>query len=409
MKLEGCRICKNNKLKKILDLGEMPLANAFLDENQLDQEENFFPLRLVWCDSCNLLQIDEVVAPEILFKDYLYVSGTSEVLRKHFEELATDVINNYKLNDDSLVIDIASNDGTLLKEFKKLNTKVLGIEPATNIAKIAEENGIKTVNDFFSEDVGERVVKEIGQADAITATNVVAHINDLDDLLKGVSIILKDDGVFVIEVPYLVDLLEKTEFDTIYHEHLSYFAVCPLIKFFEKHNLNMIDVKRVSIHGGTIRIFVSKKGSKYTINENVNKLISLEEEMGLDKIVAYEQFAERVEKLKKDLVQLLQKLKSQNKIIIGYGAAAKGNTLLNYYNIGPDLIDFIADLNPMKHNKFTPGIHIPVHSPERIYEVKADYMLILAWNFADEIMKQQVKFKEMGGKFIIPVPEVKIK
>lgn len=408
MKLGKCRICKNKKLEKILDLGEMPLANAFLDKNQIDQKENLYPLRVIWCKSCGLLQIDEIVPPEILFRNYVYVSGTSEALRKHFEDLATNVANNFKLNSSSLVIDIGSNDGTLLEEFKKFGLKVIGVEPAVNISKIAQEKGITTVNDFFSENIAKKIVKDNGKADAVTATNVVAHTNDLDGLLKGVSYLLKDDGVFVIEVPYLVDLLEGVEFDTIYHEHLSYFAVRPLKIFFEEHNFKIVNIEKVKIHGGTIRIFVSKKKSRYDINKNVNQLISLEIEKGLNEVIAYRKFAERVEKLKEDLVCLLQKLKSENKKVIGYGAAAKGNTLLNYYHIGPKLIEFIADLNPMKQNKFTPGTNIPVYSPEQIFEVKPDYMLILAWNFADEIMKQQSRFKEMGGKFIIPVPEVRI-
>jgi len=408
LKLESCRICKNKKLKTILDLGEMPLANAFLDEDQLGREEFFYPLRVVWCESCGLLQIDEIVPPEILFRNYVYVSGTSEALRKHFEGLATEVVNNFNLNSESLVVDIGSNDGTLLKEFRKFGVQVIGVEPAINIAKIAEENGIKTINYFFSEDTAKEIVKENGKADAVTATNVVAHTNDLDDLLKGIAHLLKDDGVFVIEVPYLVDLLDKVEFDTIYHEHLSYFALRPLKMLFEAHDLKIIHVERVTIHGGTIRVFLSKKKSSYKINESVSQLISLEMDKGLHEVTAYRKFAERVEKLKADLVSLLQKLKSENKKVIGYGAAAKGNTLLNYYRIGPDLMVFIADLSHMKQNKFTPGTHIPVYSPERIYDAEPDYMVILAWNFSDEIMEQQAEFKEIGGKFIVPVPEVKI-
>ena len=408
MKLKKCRICKNNKLEKVLDLGGMPLANAFLDKNQIEQKESSYPLRVVWCKSCGLLQIDEIVPPEILFRNYVYVSGTSEALRKHFECLAMEVVNNFKLNNESLVIDIGSNDGTLLEEFKKLGLKVIGVEPAVNIAKIAEENGITTINEFFSENIARKIVKNNGKADVITATNVIAHTNDLDDLLKGVSYLLKDDGVFVIEVPYLVDLLENVEFDTIYHEHLSYFAVYPLKRLFEESDFKIVNIERVKIHGGTIRIFVSKKKSRYNINKNVNQLVLIEKEKKMHEVTVYRNFAERVEKLKEDLVDLLQKLKSENKKVIGYGAAAKGNTLLNYYNIGPDLIEFIADLSPMKQNKFTPGTNIPVYSPDQIYKAKPEYMLILAWNFADEIMKQQSKFREMGGKFIIPVPEVKI-
>ncbi len=408
MKLGRCRICKNKKLEKILDLGEMPLANAFVDKNQIGQKEVSYPLRVVWCESCGLLQIDEIVPPEILFKNYIYVSGTSEALRKHFEGLVTEVVINSKLSNESLIVDIGSNDGTLLKEFKKVDSKVIGVEPAINIAKIAEESGVKTINDFFSKDVAKKIVKENGKADTIIATNVFAHIFDLDELLKGVSYLLKDEGIFVIEVPYLVDLLENVEFDTIYHEHLSYFAVRPLKRLFEERDFKIVNIGRIKIHGGTIRVLVSKKKSRYNINENVNRLISLEIEKGLHEVTVYKEFTGRIEKLKEDLVSLLQRLKSENKKVIGYGAAAKGNTLLNYYHIGPELINFIVDLSPMKQNKFTPGTHISIFSSERIYEAKPDYMLILAWNFADEIMKQQTKFKEMGGKFIIPLPEVKI-
>lgn len=408
MKIEECRICKNKELLDALDLGEVALANSFLDKSQLNQEEARYPLKAVWCRDCGLFQIDEVVSPETLFRNYIYVSGTSDAMRKHFKGLATEVVNGFKLTKESLVTDIGSNDGTLLSEFKKLGSRVIGVDPAVNIAKIAEANGIKTIAEFFSEDVAKKIVDEHGKAKAITATNVFAHTNDLDNLLKGVSYLLEDDGIFVIEVPYLMNLLENTEFDTIYHEHLSYIAVRPLMKLFDNHNLKIINIKRAKVHGGTIRIFVSKKESAYEVNKNVNRLISLEINKGLHQIETYKNFASNVGKLKKDLLDLLQRLKSENKKVIGYGAAAKGNTLLNYYGIGTDLIQFIADLNPMKQEKFTPGTHIPIYGPEKIYETRSDYMLILAWNFADEIMKQQSKFKELGGKFIIPIPEVKI-
>ena len=400
-------ICGNENLEPILDLGEMPLANLFLDA-KLSEVEYYYPLRLLWCESCGLLQIDEIVPPAIMFKDYIYVSGTSEAMRKHFEGLATEIVTDFHLNSKSLVVDIGSNDGTLLYLFKCLGVKVLGVDPAVNIAKLAEERGIKTVTEFFSEEIAMKIVKEYGKADAITATNVVAHTNDLQGLLRGVSVLLKDEGIFVLEVPYLLDLLENTEFDTIYHEHLSHFSLRPLKSLFEMHNLKIVNVDRVPIHGGTIRVFVSKEKASHEINESVDQLMLLEWKKRLHKITVYREFAERVEKTKFDLVGLLHKLKSENKKVIGYGAAAKGNVLLNYYHIGPDLIEFIADLNPMKQGKFTPGTHIPVYSPERIYETNPDYILILAWNFADEIMEQQAEFKERGGKFIIPIPEVKV-
>jgi SAM-dependent methyltransferase len=406
MELKQCRICGNENLEPILDLGKMPLVNSFLDYEH--QEERYYPLRMVWCPSCGLLQLDEVVPPAIMFRDYIYVSGTSEALRLHFDGLATEVVINFELNRNSLVVDIGSNDGTLLSLFKLFGVQVIGVDPAVNIAKIAEERGIKTVTEFFSEEIAMKIVKEYGKADAITATNVVAHTNDLHGLLRGVSVLLKDDGIFVLEVPYLLDLLENTEFDTIYHEHIYYFALRPLKRLFEAHNLKIVNVELVPIHGGSIRVFVSKEKASYEINESVRQLLSLEKYKRLHEITAYREFAERVEKPKSDLVGLLQKLKSENKKVIGYGAAAKGNILLNYCHIGPDLLEFIADLNPMKQGKFTPGTHIPVYSPERIYETRPDYMVLLAWNFADEIMEQQAEFKEQGGKFIIPIPELKI-
>jgi SAM-dependent methyltransferase len=386
----------------------MPLANSFLEEYQLREHEPRYPLEVVWCESCGLLQINEIVSPDILFKDYIYVSGTSETLRQHFEELARNVAENYGLGTGTLVVDIGSNDGTLLKEFKKIGSTVIGVEPAVNIAKVAEANGIKTINDFFSYPIAMKMVKEYGKAKAITATNVVAHTNDLDDLLKAVSNILMDDGVFVIEVPYLIDLLENTEFDTIYHEHLSYFAIHPLKKIIEEHGLKIVNVERVKIHGGSIRVFICKKESRFCINKNLEGLTSIEFDKELHKPLIYRKFAGQVEKLKEDLVGLLNELKKKNKKIVGYGAAAKGNTLLNYYQIGTDLLDYIADLSPLKQNRYTPGTHIPIFGPDKIYETKPDYILILAWNFADEIMKQQSRFKEGGGKFIIPVPEVRI-
>lgn len=406
MELKRCRICGNENLEPILDLGGMPLANSFLDSEH--QEERYYPLRLVWCESCGLLQIDEIVPPEDLFRHYIYVSGTSETMRKHFLGLTTEIVTDFHLNSKSLVVDIGSNDGTLLYIFKLFGVKILGVEPAVNIAKIAEERGIKTVTEFFSEDIAMKIVKEYGKADAITATNVVAHTNNLHGLLSGVHVLLKDEGIFVFEVPYLLDLLESTEFDTIYHEHLSYFSLRPLKGLFESHHLKIVNVERVPIHGGTIMVFVSKEKASHEINESVDQLMLWEWKKRLHKITTYHIFAERVEQVKVNLVGLLHDLKNKNKKVVGYGAAAKGNVLLNYYHIGPDLIAFIADLSPWKQGKFTPGTHIPVCRPERIYETNPDYMLILAWNFADEIMEQQAKFKERGGKFIIPIPEVKV-
>jgi len=408
MKNTRCRICKNEHFFNILDMNKMPLANAFLEKKELNDKENYYPLKLVRCESCGLVQIDEIIPPEILFKNYIYVSGTSQALSRHFRDLAAGVVRDFKLNTKSLIIDIGSNDGTLLKVFKKYGCQVIGVEPAENIAKIAKKNGITTVTNFFSGKVAKKIIREHGNAKVITATNVFAHTHDLESMLEGISILLENEGVFIIEVPYLFDLLENLEFDTIYHEHLSYFAVKPLDLFFNKNGFKIINIERVKIHGGSIRIFVSKHSSGFSIDQSVVQLQLQEKSKGFNDNFIYKHFSEKVKSLKINLVKLLASLKKENKKVIGYGAAAKGNTLLNYYQIGPDLIEFIADLNPMKQNKFTPGTHIPVYNTQKIYQEKYDYMLILAWNFTNEIINQQKKFKELGGKFIVPIPDVRV-
>lgn len=403
-----CRICKNETLQKFLDLGRQPLANSFLTGDELKKPEPTYPLSLFFCSNCGLVQLDYVVNPELMFKNYLWVSGTSDTVPLHFQQLAEESTKISKADKNSLVVDIGSNDGTLLKGFRNIGVRTLGVEPAANIAEIARKSGIETVNDFFNSQTAERIRNDYGGAKIITATNVMAHIDNSYDLLSGVNVLLEEDGVFVIEVPYLVDMIEKNEFDTAYHEHLSYFAIRPLVKLFENFGMEIFDVKRFPIHGGTIRVYVKKKSSNLKISNSVNELLELEKNIGLDKFDTYLQFAERIRKLKEDLLSILKKLKSENKKIIGYGAPAKGNTLLNYFQIGADLLDYIADKNPLKHNLYTPGMHIQVVPVDRIEKDKPDYMLILAWNFSDEIIKQQQKFKEAGGKFIVPIPQPKI-
>ncbi len=408
MQITNCRVCNNQNLKNILDLGNQPLANSFLRKEDLDKPEPSYPLNLVFCNNCGLVQLDFVVSPELMFKNYLWVSGTSDTVPMHFQQLVEEAVRIVNTNKNSLVVDIGSNDGTLLKGFKKLGVKTLGVEPATNIAELAEQSGIETVNDFFNSKTAEQIVKERGKAEIITATNVVAHINDSYDLLTGVNALLEDDGTFIIEVPYLADMIQNNEFDTAYHEHLSYFTVRPLVELFKRFDLKIFDVKRFPIHGGTIRVYVKKKSSNLKVTNAVNYQLKLEKEIGLDNLETYVKFSERIWKLKHDLIVLLQKFKAEGKKIVGYGAPAKGNTLLNFFKIGPDLLDYIVDKNPLKHGLYTPGMHIPVMPVEKIMEDKPDYMLILAWNFADEIMRQQQKFKEIGGKFIIPIPEPRI-
>jgi SAM-dependent methyltransferase len=386
----------------------MPLANAFIKDPDEIANEQFYPLNVVWCEKCALLMIDEVVPPEIMFSNYLYVSGTSPTLNQHFLELTEKAIQLTNLQAEDLVIDIASNDGTLLKHFKNRDFRILGIEPAKNLADQANSEGIPTENDFIKFELAKSVAERYGRAKIITATNVVAHINDLNELMRSVSELITDDGVFIIEVPYLVDLINNTEFDTIYHEHLSYFSFHPLNYLFKKYNYKVIDIERIDIHGGSIRVYVTQQNSDYEVSPHVEQMLQFEKKLKITELSFYKTFAKKVEDLKANLIQALSALKENDKSIAGYGASAKGNTLLNYFEINTSMIDYIADLNPLKQGYLTPGTHIPVVDPTKIIEQKPDYLLLLAWNFKDEIMEQQQQIREWDGKFIIPIPDVEI-
>ncbi len=401
-KIAKCRACKKSNLKKFLSLGNIPLVNSFLKKEQLNSDEPKFPLDVYFCRDCGLVQLGEVVPPETMFKDYVYVSGTSETMKIHFKEFAEEAV---KKLGKGLVIDIGGNDGTFLNAFKNLGMKTVNVEPATNIAEIARKNGIETVNDFWSIKIAKGIMKKYGRAKIVTGTNVFAHVNDWDEFIEAARTLLEDDGALIVEFPYLVDMIENTEFDTIYHEHLSYIAVRPLITLAKRLGMEVVDAVRTDVHGGSIRIYFMKAGK---VSEKIKELIKLENEMGLDSFEIYEEFGERVEEIKKDLLALLKKLKSEGKKIVGYGAAAKGNVLMNYMGIGSEFLDYVVDKNPLKQNLLTPGTHLPVYSPEKLKEDKPDYLLILAWNFADEIMKQQADFKKSGGKFIIPIPNPRI-
>lgn len=403
-----CRVCTKNTLKKVLTLGPTPLANAFLTEEQANIGEKFYPLDLYFCTSCGFLQLGHVVAPQILFKDYVYVSSTSKVFITHFEEFAKHVYSKLHLNKDSFVIDIGSNDGILLKSFKKLGTKVLGIEPAENIAKLARGEGIDTVSEYFSTKLATTVSKKYGKADVITANNVFAHIDDLDEVIKGLQILLKDTGVFIMEAPYLIDFLQKRYFDLVYHEHLSYWSIDALQTLFKRFHMTVFHVEKVGVHGGSIRVFVKKEKGILPMDKSVGIFLAKEKKMKLKNIETYLDFSNKVYENKVKLLLLLEKIKSQGKTIAAYGAPAKGNTLLNYFSIGTETLDFVIDDSKFKQGLFTPGKHIPVVSSQTLYDKKPDYVLLLAWNFAESIIKTHEKYKKAGGKFIIPVPKPKI-
>lgn len=402
----ACHICQNKKLHKFLSLGPIPLANSFLQQDQLSVSEPYYPLDVCYCSNCGLVQLAQVIAPEILFKNYAYLTGTSEPMKAHFAGLAEDIIKKFSPPSGALVIDIGSNDGTLLQNFQRYNMRVLGIEPATNVAKLASLRGTETLNDFFNESLAHKICSEKGQPRIILATNVLAHVADLESLLRGVNRLLASDGVFVIEVPYLVDMLSKVEFDTIYHEHLRYFAVRPLVTLFSKFDMGIADVEHISVHGGSLRVYVQK--FIHSLPSSVTELLDLETEAKIDSLETYQKFAEDISRIKEELLSLLKALKNQGAKIAGYGAPAKGNILLNYCQIGMDILDYVTDTTPFKQGRYTPGMHIPVFPESHFHEFPPDYALLLAWNYADEILREEERYRQAGGRFIVPIPRPQI-
>lgn len=407
--LTKCRVCGSRNLYKFLDLGEMPIPNGFLSAEDLKRPEKKYELACFLCEDCGFVQLTNVVNPQIMFSNYLYVTAMANVMLNNFKHLSYEAHKLLNLDKSSLVIDIGSNDGSLLTYFKRFGTKVLGIDPAKNLAELARKKDIPTEVKLFNLKTAEYVSRVYGKAKVITATNVVAHIDNLSELLRGVTHLLTKDGVFISEFPYHLDLMHKNEFDTIYHEHLSYISVKPWKQFVENFGLEIIEVRRLPIHGGSVRITHRKKQAKNTRHDkNVDYLINLETEAGLYNKETYDIFANRVFLLKETLLKTLKDLKKQKKRIVGLGAAAKGNVLTNFFGIGPDILDFIADSTPYKQGLYTPGMHIPIFPEDKISTYKPDYVLILAWNFADEIIKKQRAFQKRGGKFIIPIPKVRI-
>ena len=398
---QGCRHCGSTQLVKFLSLGEQPLANRFLMKEELSQPEHRFPLEVYFCENCHLVQLIDVVDKEILFRNYIYFSSGMPKLSDHFQRYAEDIKNRF-LKPSSLVVEIASNDGLLLKYFKDYGHPVLGIEPAVNIVTMARSLGVPTLNDFFSEKLAEKIAEDYGRAEAVLATNVIAHINDYWDLGRGIKRLLADDGVFAMEVIYLVDMFERLAYDSIYHEHLSYLAVTPLKKYFEKFNLEIFDVEIHPVQGQALRLFVSRKG-KRPISINVSRAIEKEKVLGLDRIDSYFALAERIAQSKNKLVARLKELKNKGKKIATYGASARGNTLLNYCQIGTDVLDYALEDLPSKQGLYTPGMHIPVVDRAYGKAHEPDYYLLLAWNYLKPILAKEQSFISRGGKFIIPI------
>ena len=402
-----CRACGASNGQMVLDLGLQPLANNLPRPEDLGKAEPRFPLRLFVCSRCWLLQIADLVPPTELFSEYLYFSSFSDAMLRHAREASERYQREFELNPQSLVVEIASNDGYLLQNFKRLGTPCLGIEPAANIARVATKKGIETIIDFFGAALGEQLAQERGQADLILGNNVFAHAPAINDFISGLKSMLKPGGRIVLEFPYAGDLIAKTEFDTIYHEHVFYFSLTPLIPLFARQDLAIFQVERLPIHGGSLRIFVGHSGA-HSEDGSVTALLAEETAQGVSSPGYYESFSRYVHAIRDSLRAKLSELKAGGATIAAYGAAAKGSTLLNFCGIGTDLIDFVVDRSTYKQGRMMPGVHIPIRPAEQLLDRKPTYTLLLAWNFADEILAQQCAYREAGGKFVVPVPEVTV-
>lgn len=406
--IKKCRICGSQRLEEFLDLGLMPLPNGFLSQPQLSKKEPLYPLRVGFCSQCTLVQLLDIVDPEVMFRNYVYIPSASNTRVENFNQIVSEMLGRLPKTKTSLAVDIGSNDGSLLLEFKKASVNILGVDPAENLTKVAELRGIHTLPIFFSSSSAKKIVKKYGQADYITATNVVAHVSDLDDFFSGIRILLSPKGIFVCEFPYLIDLLQKNYFDTIYHEHLSYFSVTALAYLFKKKQLKIVEIRRTPIDGGALRITIARDSSTYAPSPATEKLLLFEKQLKLDNPNIYHAFGDRVRLLRKEVKEKLYALKKKGKIIAGYGAAARGNILLNYCGIDHHFLSFIVDSTPYKQGLFTPGTHVPIFPESEIAARRPDYVLILAWNFASEIMEKQTQFYKDGGQFIIPVPTLQV-
>ncbi|HYM06178.1 MAG TPA: class I SAM-dependent methyltransferase [Terriglobales bacterium] len=404
-----CRFCGHGLKHTFVDLGMSPLCESFLTSAQLNQMEPFYPLHVLVCDNCFLVQLGEYVSPEKIFTEYAYFSSYANTWLDHCRDYTDEMIKRFGLNSKSFVVELASNDGYLLQYFVQKNIPVLGIEPAVNVAKVAVEKGVPTLVKFFTKELATELAAEGKQADLLAGANVLAQIPDLRDFVAGMKILLKPGGVITVEFPHLLRLMEGNQFDTIYHEHFSYFSFLAAEKIFAAFGLVLFDVEELSTHGGSLRIFGRHaEDSSKPVSARVVEMKAREEAAGLSSVDSYRSFAEKVKDTKRQLLECLIQVKQEGKSIVGYGAPGKGNTLLNYCGVGTDFLDYTVDRNPYKHGQFTPGRHIPIYSPEKIRETRPDYLLILPWNLKSEIMQQMAHIREWGGKFIVPIPQATV-
>ena len=402
-----CQVCNSNKLNLILDLGHQPLCDTLLTKEMLNEPETTYPLRMVWCEECSLAQLDYCVDGSVVFHpDYPYRTGVTKELVEYLNSMSDSLTSKYNLKHDDLVVDLGSNDGTLLMGFKEHGMKVLGVEP-TNIAKIANQNKIETVQKFFTADTANEIKTKYGEASMIIATNMFAHMASIGEVMSGIETLLKDDGVFVFENHYLLDVVQGGQFDTIYHEHLRTYSLKSLIKLFSYYDFTITDVERGSRYGGNIRVHVTK-GKNRPVSENVTSLLNLEEDSGLYKLETYRKFAERVKKAKKDFVNFLLKVKNDGKTVVGNSCPGRSVTLLNYYGVDVDLIPYIAEQpTSLKLGMFLPGKFIPIINNEILIKEQPDYVILLAWHYAEPIMKQ-LKIRGLKSNFVIPLPDLNI-
>ncbi len=405
----NCRFCQSSVTHTFANLGMSPLANAFVKAEHLSNMERFYPLHAYVCDQCFLVQLGEFESPEAIFSDYAYFSSYSDSWLSHAKNYTQQMTNRFKFDEQSLVVEVASNDGYLLQYFKEKNISVLGIEPAANVAKVAEEIGIPSLVEFFGTDCAQKLVAKGKQADLMIANNVLAHVPNINDFVAGFQLLLKPTGIATFEFPHLLQLIQHNQFDTIYHEHFSYLSLLTIQQVFAKQGLEVFDVEELPTHGGSLRVFVQQaEHQPHSVSNTVAELIETEKNAGLNQLNTYLRFSEQVKAVKYNLLSFLTEAKQQDKFIVGYAAAAKGNTLLNYCGIGPEFVDYVVDKNPYKQGRYLPGTHIPVKAPEAIQGTKPDYVLILAWNLQDEVKAQMDFIQDWGGQFLVPIPQLKI-
>jgi SAM-dependent methyltransferase len=405
----SCRFCSATLRHTFVDLGMSPLCESYLRADQLNEVESFYPLRAFVCEDCFLVQLQAYVRAEDIFTEYAYFSSYSESWLEHARRYSDLMVERFDLNERSSVIELASNDGYLLRNFVGRGIPALGIEPAVNVAKAAIRQGVRTRVAFFSRALAEELVQEGTQADLLLGNNVLAQVPDLNDFVAGIAVLLKPGGVLTMEFPHLFRLMRENQFDTIYHEHFSYFSFQTVQTIFAAHGLVLFDVEELPTHGGSLRIYGRhRRDASKPVTERVEALWRLEQQHGLDRIESYALFAEHVKQTKRNLLAFLISARDAGKTVVGYGAPGKGNTLLNYCGIRTDFLDYTVDRNPYKQGKFTPGTHIPIYSPEKILETRPDYLFILPWNFKDEIIDQMADIRTWGGEFVIPVPEVRV-